>query len=135
MLKISFMFVYTIEDNVAYINYLKDRLITSVVIPRLIDGCIVKIPGTVFEGCSNLEYINGVKIKEGVNIINNIYICIVRRELSKYLRDEGIHLVDMLFGEIKHNINSDYIFDVNGHTWYVIDGLEYKRNFNERFIK
>lgn len=128
------MFVYTIEDNVAYINYLKDSSITSVEIPRLIGGCAVKFPGTLFEGCSNLEHINGVRIKEGVNIINNTYLCIDKRKESHYLRSKGLYLMDMSLGKILYNINDDYAYNLSSGVCYIVDDVEYFRNFIKCFM-
>ena len=128
------MFYYDIEDGGVIIYYVNDNTITSIDIPESINGYpVAYISQFTFEYCFNLEYINGIKLKEGVPIINNIYICIDYRELCKYLRGEGMYLVDMVLGEIKYNINSDYSYDANGRTWYIIDGLEYKGDFSNRF--
>ena len=74
------MFYYEIDDGEAYIFAINDNSVTSVEIPEFIDDYpVTKISQFTFEYCFNLEYINGIKLKEGVNIINNKFIYHERR--------------------------------------------------------
>lgn len=78
------MFYYDIEDGGVIIYYVNDNTITSIDIPESINGYpVAYISQFTFEYCFNLEYINGVKIKEGLNIINNRYLFIVNDEMVK----------------------------------------------------
>lgn len=51
------------------------RTVDSISIPKLIDGKpIDNIELFAFIGCDILKYINGVKLTDGVNVINNRFI-------------------------------------------------------------
>ena len=124
------MFDYEIRDGEAYIFAINDILITSVEIPKIInDHPVGYISQFTFEYCFNLEYINGVKLKEGVNIINNKYIFIINDEMVKCHQT----MFNRMFHTILFSIGDDYIYEscINGEC--IINGLEYNGKFNPRF--
>lgn len=124
------MFYYEIDDGEAYIFTINDNSVTSVEIPEFINDYPVAYTSQfTFEYCFNLEYINGVKIKEGFNIINNRYILIINDEMVK----RHLTMFNRLFHKILFSIGDDYIYDscVNGDR--IIDGVEYNDKFIPRF--
>jgi hypothetical protein len=65
-----------------------------------IPNSVIDIDKNVFYNCTKLKEINGINLKEGVNIINNRFI----------LFDRG-DVLDKLIFKIIHQIGDDYICD------------------------
>lgn len=123
------MFEYIIVNNEVTITSIIDESVTEITIPESIDGlpvtninnrCLrfcnslinINISSSVnsihyytFSCCGSLTYINGVKLKIGVNIINNKFITINKRTFK-----------------IKHQITDDYISD---DGYYFMDSCVY----------
>lgn len=125
------MFYYEIDDGEAYIFAINDNSVTSVEIPEFIDDFpVTKISQFTFEYCFNLEYINGIKLKEGVNIINNRYVLIINDEMFK----RYLTMFNRLFHKIAFSIGDDYSYDSCVNRCYcIINGVEYNDKFLPRF--
>lgn len=97
-------FEYRIENDGIKIFEHKNRLSESVIIPEVIDGYPVnRISCYIFLYSKSLKYINGVKLKHGVNNINDKFI---------------YH--DRFFYTIKYIIGSDYVTTDNLSYEYFI---------------
>lgn len=128
------MFTYDIQDGEAIIYHLIDDSIKSINIPRFIGGYpVCYVLTNIFLNITSLEYINGVKLKQGVNVIDNRYL-FINYNLASY-GNKYIFCVDRILSKILFSIDDDYTHNYCGSVRYIIDGLEYNTNFSERFRK
>ena len=108
-------FEYKIIDGEVAITRLKDRTITSILIPEFIDGYpVTNITLYALDG-QFLSNVNGYDIIDNPLIINN-----------KFILYRGITY------KIKHNIGNNYIayFIKSCNHRYFIDDILYGINFN-----
>lgn len=129
------MFEYKIENNEVTIIEVKDKSLTVIDIPEFIDGYPVtklshyfvrfcdlltninipnsvnKIPFFTLSNCNSLIYINSIKLKEGVNIVNNKFIV------------RGKHSYKIIY-----QIGDDYHCD-GSCDYYIINESRYYINF------
>lgn len=130
------MFEYIIENNEVTITGIKDESLEKITIPKTIEGypvtklnnrCIrfcnsltnINIPKSVnkihfhtFSRCDSLICINGVKLKEDINTVNNEFILCNKRSYK-----------------IIYQIGYDYhCCGLGDHYLYFIDGKRYDIN-------
>ena len=134
------MFNYKIVNNEVIITGCIDKSVKSIIIPEFIDNLpitnidnyafsackylkdiiipnyVTNIGDYAFSYCTSLKEINGVKLKEYINIIDNRFTC------SRYL----------LIHKIKYQIGGDYavIHDIDCIS-YLIANNPYNIFFNE----
>ena len=115
-------FKYKIENDKLRIYSVIDKSIQSIDIPDTINGNhVFSVYFATFSGCQFLTEINGVKLKDGVNIINNKFV---------YYNRKGSCISKMIV-KIKYQIDDDYIVIYRLGLSYIIGDNFYNPLFNK----
>lgn len=102
-------------DNYVFYNCFQLKEIT---IPNSVNN----IGSNIFRGCTKLSNINGINIKEGINVINNKFIYYIN----------PISISSNMVFKIKYQILDDYVTESPiDHVRYIIDSYIYSWWFNK----